>query len=302
MTGRRLITPNVIIAGAPKCGTTSVFEWLSDHPEVCVSSRKETGYFIDRGDPLFDEGANYHVQGIEGYGRFFAHCAPGRAGVILEATPDYINQTTAIEVIPTLTPRPLVVFILRRPSERIYSSFQFSRNNLSILPKEMTFSEFIGLGADSGKDPASAAVLRVALDQTRYAEHISRWIASAGAASVSVFLFESLRDGQSGFMKAFSERIGIDAGFWDGYGFKRINESYRVKSQFMHRMVRKVSTSVPGLTRQGFLKKAYGLVNKESPSQASAEDKEAMRRLDESFRTHNAALAGLLKMDLSAWR
>ena len=51
----RAMLPNVVIAGAPKCGTTSLFAWLADHPDVCGSNVKEARYFLDPGDPLFDE-------------------------------------------------------------------------------------------------------------------------------------------------------------------------------------------------------------------------------------------------------
>ena len=37
-----MVAPKVIIAGAPRSGTTSIFEWLSDHLEVCASTEKET--------------------------------------------------------------------------------------------------------------------------------------------------------------------------------------------------------------------------------------------------------------------
>lgn len=37
----------VIIGGAPKTGTSSVFKYLSDHPDINPSKVKETGYFLD---------------------------------------------------------------------------------------------------------------------------------------------------------------------------------------------------------------------------------------------------------------
>ena len=39
--------PNFYMIGAPKCGTTSMFHWLSEHPEVCTSHPKETYFFAD---------------------------------------------------------------------------------------------------------------------------------------------------------------------------------------------------------------------------------------------------------------
>ena len=67
----RGVLPNTIVAGAPKCGTTSVFRYLADHPEVCASNVKETRFLIDPGYPLFDAAANFSIHGLGGYERFF---------------------------------------------------------------------------------------------------------------------------------------------------------------------------------------------------------------------------------------
>jgi hypothetical protein len=44
--------PNLVIAGAPKCGTSSLFYWLADHPQACGSTVKETFYLMDEEHPL----------------------------------------------------------------------------------------------------------------------------------------------------------------------------------------------------------------------------------------------------------
>ena len=41
----RLNTPNLFILGAPKCGTTSIYNWLNEHPGICMSKVKEPHYF-----------------------------------------------------------------------------------------------------------------------------------------------------------------------------------------------------------------------------------------------------------------
>ena len=43
MTEPRL--PNLVIAGVPKAGTTSLFNYLAQHPDICPSDVKETRYF-----------------------------------------------------------------------------------------------------------------------------------------------------------------------------------------------------------------------------------------------------------------
>ena len=47
----------IFIAGAPKCGTSSLFNWFSTHPEICSSKNKEPFYFIDEKSPLKNQRA-----------------------------------------------------------------------------------------------------------------------------------------------------------------------------------------------------------------------------------------------------
>ena len=95
--GLKGMLPNVVIAGAPKCGTTSLFAWLADHPDVCGSNVKEARYFLDPDDPLFDEISNFRDHGLAGYEAYFTDCEERKAQVVLEATPVYLYQQTAPE-------------------------------------------------------------------------------------------------------------------------------------------------------------------------------------------------------------
>ena len=40
-----MFKPNFFILGAPKCGTTSMAKWLSEHPEIFMSKYKEPHYY-----------------------------------------------------------------------------------------------------------------------------------------------------------------------------------------------------------------------------------------------------------------
>jgi hypothetical protein len=296
-----MTTPNVIIGGAPKCGTTSLFDWLSDHPDVCVSSVKETRYFLDSYHPLYDPQANWATTGRAGYERFFGGCSRAARRVVLEATPAYINQETARTFIPALRPRPLMLFCLRRPSERVYSMFQYARNVLGVLPPDMTFAAFIALDPGGYRSSAASCVAYLALEQSRYAHHISQWIERCGRNNVAVFLFESMKNDAPGFMRALSARLGISAAFWRTYPFSRRNEGLRVRSHGIHRALRRAAARLPRIARPDALKRLYYLVNAGRSAGIPAEDGPVLAALDERFRPEQAALARLLDIDLSPW-
>jgi len=294
--------PNVIIAGAPKCGTSSIFVWLSAHPEVCVSSRKETRYFMDAGHPLFDPEANFSNAGLAGYARFFAPCVGRDLRVVLEATPGYIDQETAIRHIPEIETRPLNLFVLRKPTERIYSAFKNAKNNLAQLPKEMSFREFIELRENGAGDPAYHRLCRLAFSTTSYAEHLAKWIAAAGRANIRIFLFEDLKKDPAAFMRRLSCCIGIAAGFWDTRAFTAVNASRRTKSPVLHRLARRLMAAAPGFPGKGALIKAYELVNTGKPFSPAPEDTRARAELDERFRPATEELEKIAGIDLSCWK
>lgn len=70
--------PNLLIAGAPKCGTSSIFTWLIAHPEVCGSQPKETFYLMNSDSPLCNSNLFYDIGRLEKYSQYFDHCSYGQ--------------------------------------------------------------------------------------------------------------------------------------------------------------------------------------------------------------------------------
>ena len=91
--------PNAIVAGAPKCGTSSLYFWLSAHPGVCPSPVKETFFFADDVN-RFNREANILEHDLTAYGRYFEKCT--HAAIRLEATAPYIYYEKALAHIPGL--------------------------------------------------------------------------------------------------------------------------------------------------------------------------------------------------------
>lgn len=74
----------LIIAGTTKAATTSLFNYLADHPEICASNVKETRFFLDADYPL---PAKYRFEdGLDKYELYFVHCSASH--IRMEATPD----------------------------------------------------------------------------------------------------------------------------------------------------------------------------------------------------------------------
>lgn len=105
--------PNFFIIGAPKCGTTSLAMWLSEHPNVFMPKIKELDYFdFDRRKGYADDLARYE--------RFFAdvrdeHLAIG------EASTGYLRSRVAVDEILKYSPEARFIVGLRNPVEMAIS-------------------------------------------------------------------------------------------------------------------------------------------------------------------------------------
>ena len=301
-----MILPNVLIAGAPKCGTGSVFSWLANHPKVCTSHVKETFFLMDNGHPLLNKSCNYHEHGLDGYQTFFSHCDPD-CDVILEATTHYIYQQTALDVLSSLNPVPQVIFILRKPSDRVYSSFQYTKNNLANLDKTISFRQFTDIIKSERAEPLinrlardSAYVLRNDIKYSRYIDYIPAWVSRFGKERVHVFLFEDMKRDPRTFMRNLSKRIGIDPGFYEDYDFIPYNETFYIKNQVLHRWIREIAKLIPQSVFKGLMKKIYLGIQADKP-ELTLEDSMTLSGLECEFRPFNQRLAQELGIDITVW-
>lgn len=99
--------PNVFIIGAPKCGTTSLANWLAEHPQVYFSPIKEPCFFN------YDYGFRRRWS-LEGYERLFAAAHESHRAVC-EASVRYLYSRTAVPAILAYADAPRFVVMLRDP-------------------------------------------------------------------------------------------------------------------------------------------------------------------------------------------
>jgi hypothetical protein len=300
--------PNVVIAGAPKCGTTSLFRWLVDHPQVCGSSIKETRFLMDPGYVLFKKKSNFRDHGLAGYEAYFDDCAALSAKVVLEATPTYLYQRTAPEVLSDLEPTPDIVFIFRKPSDRAYSHFHYFQDTKARIDRRVSFREFVELALNEdprilevGTEDASKMLVNA-----RYADYVPRWLARFPPARLHFFLFEDMKRDPLGFVRVICDRLQLESGFFDSYDLKKRNRTFRVRSARLHNIRRRVGRVLPASTRKKLktrTKWAYARVNVDgSQLEPTADELDVMTELDRHFKPLNERLAELTGLDLTAWR
>jgi sulfotransferase family protein len=110
--------PNFLVIGAAKGGTTSLYHYLRQHPDIYMSPMKEPNYFTDE-DQLFGKRS---VRSRSEYEQLFA--AVNGEHAIGEATPRYLNAIGGVGRIQADVPGVRLIATLRQPAERGYSAYQ----------------------------------------------------------------------------------------------------------------------------------------------------------------------------------
>jgi hypothetical protein len=144
-----------MIAGAQKAGTTSLKNYLGQHPQIQTHHHKEFAYFVD--DPAFEEGYPAAKR------KYFAHDKPA-AKLAAKSAGLYINEK-ALSRLREHNPDCRIVVILRNPVERTYSSYLMEKNYGAISepfgiikdiirnpdPSDWRYEFFIGMSLYSKK-------------------------------------------------------------------------------------------------------------------------------------------------------
>lgn len=123
--------PTFLIIGANKAGTTSLYNYLAEHPDIFMSAVKEPSFFSlistvdDRDDTTAEVTLEESVYTLESYQALFAEGATVKARG--EASTSYLYSLGAVEAIKQDVPQVKLIAILRNPVERAYSNYLMYR-------------------------------------------------------------------------------------------------------------------------------------------------------------------------------
>src|SRR4028119_1412460 len=104
--------PNFIIIGCQRCGTTSLYTYLAQHPQILTPIKKEMDFF------------SWHFErGIDWYLAHFPPMPSGEQFLTGEASPSYFDSREAPERLYSLFPEAKLIVLLRNPVDRAISQF-----------------------------------------------------------------------------------------------------------------------------------------------------------------------------------
>ena len=129
--------PDFFIVGVQKGGTTSLYNYLAQHPCVLAASKKEIHYFSDN----YDKGASGYKDYFPTIFKQLHTFLTCKNKVITgEATPFYLLHPHAPSRIKREFPKAKIIMMLRNPIDRAYSHYRY---HVKLGEETLTFEEAI---------------------------------------------------------------------------------------------------------------------------------------------------------------
>lgn len=185
MTAGRL--PTFVVIGAQKTGTTSLWHYLCQHPDVAMAEEKEPNFFL---------GTDAWQRGVGWYRQLFA--ASGDARAVGEASTMYSMYPHAAGVpkrMKTLIPDARLVYVVREPIDRMVSLYGHH------------------LAAGWERRPIGQALLQDAryADSSRYAMQLEQYLRHFEPQQLLVLASEALASDPQRTVQRAWEFLGVDA-------------------------------------------------------------------------------------------
>ena len=295
MTGRK---PDFIIIGAAKAGTTSLYRYLTRHPQIFMSVPKEPNYFAR--DERFGRGEDW-------YSSLFEKARPNQ--LCGEASTNYSNWPLYRETVArmaNLVPDVKLIYLMRHPVDRAYSHYiQLIQNIRTDDPDykfDKTFEEHIA-EEDS------------VIQSSNYMLQINQYLAHFGRDRMLFMLFEDFIQAPLPALLQVANFLGIDSAFdFIGTGEVKENLNKEKESWLVRSRLTAPLKSLPGgqfiadhlplSVRDRIYSWLRRLPQRQKIEAEYIPPKmkpETRARLLEHFREPNAQLAAFLKRDLAMW-
>lgn len=215
---------NAIIIGAGRSGTTTLYKYLENHPDVCFSYIKEVHYFSV--DDLYKRGENY-------YHSFWKHCNDRK--IKIAADTYLLIDKKAPQRIAKYNSETKIIIILRNPVERAWSSYLYAVNS-GYIKENISFIQSIK-NEDNYKDADIAVQNNLCnIRQSMYFKHISYWFESFPRKNFLILKTADLKEQPEILLKKLSDFLDITEFKTKNTSIKA-NKSAKVKSKILQQFM-----------------------------------------------------------------
>ena len=284
--------PSFIVIGVAKGGTTSLYRYFDQHPQVYMHPDKGTNYFgweDARNWQWWDEGDapralhHFKAKSLDEYEAAFAGATDELA--IGEVSEHCLRSPTAARRMRELLPDVKVIASLRNPAERAFSGFLMRTRR----------GEPVGTAYEELTPTASH------VKEGFYYTRLKRYFDEFPREQLKIFLFDDFRRDTAGIMAELFDFVGVDASFTPDtssrYNPANVPKSRLVNRVFYHPRVMRTAKTVIPVSAHGLAKRARQLNLRTPPTLPD----DLRARLLEIYREDILRLEELLERDLSIW-
>lgn len=216
--------PDCIIAGYGKCGTTSLYRYLSSHPGVCYSKKKETNVLID--DSL-------------SYEEVFSG-----GGVAIDASPSYIHDLELVisKIRTEFVKKPVVILCTREPLSKVLSVYKAAdRSGLLAGLDYNSFIERALSDLEVSSNDEWDAWLKNDVRNSIYINELD--VLNRAGFMESVFFVDQsqLSSNPMAVLDDLCPLLGLDSDFYDEFDFSIENKGIEPRYKFLHRNLAKMN-------------------------------------------------------------
>jgi hypothetical protein len=221
LTAKLRVLPRFLIIGAQRSGTTSLYNWLSQHPDIRPARRKEVHYFDLKSEKSLDwYRAHFPARpAIE-----WARARTGRNVITGEASPYYLFHPAVPHRVRQALPQVKLIVLLRDPVARAISHYHkerrkgreelsmrdaFERESHRLDPERPEIGE---TGAHQHKSYVSRG---------RYAEQLERWFGLFPREQFLIAKSEDVFADPASFFDRVADFVGVAS--YDGVDFQAQN-------------------------------------------------------------------------------
>lgn len=282
--------PNLLIIGVHKAATTSLYDYLLRHPEICGGRKKEIHYYtpIRYGRPLEDASV---------YASYFKHCNGERYRV--DASPSYLYSADIAERIAEELPGSKLILVLRNPVQRFVSFYRFLKTTQR-LDEDTEFDDFVDhtykLASAEDLDRVDSRAFR----EGSYGDYIEPWLERFGD-DLRIVFFDEISEDTRGLMLELSSWLAIDDEVYrNEAAFDARNTTQTARNRLLHKAAMNVNRRLETFFNRhsglkSFIKSAYYKLNGDKKKETI--NKESLERLDGLYREKNRQLAAILTRD-----
>lgn len=124
LTSPLRVRPDFIIPGEAKCGTTSLYRYMTEHPDVYPADRKEPNNFIHYPQSMVYMKSHYPTL----FRKVVREKIFRKRFVTGEASAEYLSRPRVPQYVSALLPDVKLIVLLRNPVTRAYSDYQMLRS------------------------------------------------------------------------------------------------------------------------------------------------------------------------------